>query len=73
MTTLMTPAEFAARIGMKEDWVRRHVSNIPHRRVGRFLRFTEADLEAYIASTAESSEFAIQRTERSATAVGRRR
>lgn len=67
----MTPAQFAARVGMKESWVRQHVKDIPHRRVGRFLRFSEADLEAFIEGTAESDS-TIQRTGRSAVAVGRR-
>jgi len=66
----MTPAEFAERIGMKEGWVRSHLDTIPHRRVGRFLRFTEDDLAAFVAKTAETHD--IERTSRSRTAVERR-
>ncbi|MFW7414716.1 helix-turn-helix domain-containing protein [Demequina sp. SO4-18] len=68
----MTPAEFAERIGMKESWVRLHIKEIPHRRMGRFLRFTDADVEKFLESTAESDSI-VQRTSRSTTAVGRRR
>lgn len=49
---LLTPAEAADRLGMKESRVRQlaQAGRLPHRRDGRFLRFTEHDLAVYVES-----------------------
>jgi excisionase family DNA binding protein len=52
---LMAVNEVAALLGLSEYQVRaEHRRGIlPARRAGRFLRFTEADLEAYLTRIAE--------------------
>jgi hypothetical protein len=47
---LMTPAEFGARILQTAEWVVRHQRDIPHRRVGRSIGFTEQDYTDYLES-----------------------
>ena len=47
---LMTPAEFGNRIDKSADWVLRNYKGIPHRRLGRSIRFTEQDLSDYLES-----------------------
>ncbi|MGV3564205.1 MAG: helix-turn-helix domain-containing protein [Nocardioides sp.] len=49
----LTAAEAAERLGTKEARIRALVKRglIAHRRDGRFLRFTEADLEEYVEAT----------------------
>ena len=39
---------FAEQIGKSADWVYRHLADIPHRRIGRSIRFTERDLNDYL-------------------------
>lgn len=41
-------AWFGKQIGKSADWVCRHLSEIPHSRIGRSPRFTERDLADYI-------------------------
>jgi len=43
---------FAEQIGKGPDWVRRHLADIPHRKIGQSVRFTDADLAAYLDQTA---------------------
>jgi excisionase family DNA binding protein len=47
------PPAAADRLGMKESRLRKlaQAGKIPHHRDGRFLRFTEDDLAAYVEST----------------------
>lgn len=51
MTDLMTPAEFGDRILKSADWVIRNYRAIPHRKIGRSIRFTEADYLAYLEAS----------------------
>lgn len=37
----------AERIGMKPGWIYEHLSEIPHHRFGRSIRFTEANVTEY--------------------------
>lgn len=54
MSVLMSPADAAAYLGVTESRLRRMAQRgeVSHRRDGRLLRFTVADLEDYVASTA---------------------
>lgn len=52
---LFDAAEFARRIGMSEDWVRRNAKSgmrLHHHRVGRLLRFSEDSVNDFKARTA---------------------
>lgn len=51
---LLTPAQVAARLGKGKRWVedQARAGKIPHRRIGRDIRFTEDDVAAFVASTA---------------------
>jgi excisionase family DNA binding protein len=44
----LTVAEAAARLGMTPSWIyeRTRRKAIPHRKLGKFVRFTEEDLQA---------------------------
>jgi excisionase family DNA binding protein len=46
VTELYTPAEAAERLKVTETWLKKRVAAraIPHTRVGRFIRFTDAHL-----------------------------
>lgn len=52
MTTLETSTfgaeEMGRRLGKSADWVYRHLDQLPHTRVGRSLRFTDADVDTFI-------------------------
>lgn len=41
-------AEAARRLGVKESWLRDHRNEVPFVRVGRFIRYTQACIDAYI-------------------------
>lgn len=48
---LMTTEEAAQRLGLTVQWLRKRTGPrskdpVPHRKIGAFVRFTEADLEA---------------------------
>lgn len=45
-------AWFAEQIGKTPDWVSRNRDVIPHKEIGRSIRFTEADLAEYLESVA---------------------
>lgn len=52
---LFPAAEFARRIGMSEDWVRRNAKSgmrLHHHRVGRLLRFSEDSVNDFKTRTA---------------------
>jgi excisionase family DNA binding protein len=53
-TALHDVAWMARRLGRSADWVRRAANrgDLPHHRDGRYLRFTEQDVEAYLTSIA---------------------
>lgn len=43
--------EFARRTGLSVDWVKRHVSSVPHRRPSPArVRFTQQDVDDYLES-----------------------
>jgi hypothetical protein len=44
-------AEAARRLGVRESWLRQHRDEVPFRRVGRFVRYTQADLDTYLERT----------------------
>lgn len=52
MSDVLTPAELATRLGKSADyWLREaRAKRIPHRRLGRHIRFTEADVTAILAA-----------------------
>lgn len=52
---LHTPAEAAERLRVRESWLRRAVAqrSVPHRKVGKHLRFSNEDLEAIAAASAQ--------------------
>lgn len=62
---LFTAAEFAKRIGMSEDWVRRNAKTLHHHRVGRLLRFSDESVEDFKMRTAVQVADPLRRTERS--------
>lgn len=45
-------AEAARRLGVKVTWLQAHIDEVPHRRLGRLVRFTQADLDTYLARQA---------------------
>ena len=47
MTRRLTYAEAAEELpdGVTETWLRRHIKQLPHSKVGRVVYFTDADLE----------------------------
>jgi excisionase family DNA binding protein len=49
---LRTILELAAILGCKPITVYRHVKSgkIPHRRVGKFIRFSDSDIQSYLES-----------------------
>jgi excisionase family DNA binding protein len=50
---LYTVEEAAERLGLKPSWLyeRTRRKAIPHRKLGKYVRFSEADLSAIIEST----------------------
>lgn len=65
---------FAEQIGKSPDWVVRNlvVAKIPHVRIGRSLRFTEADVLAFLEANRVNPN-ALERTPRSQAAKRSRR
>jgi excisionase family DNA binding protein len=47
---LLTAAEIAELLGVKESWVREATrqGELPHVKLGRYRRYVRADLEAFI-------------------------
>jgi hypothetical protein len=37
--------EAAVELGIDESWLRRHIKQLPHSKLGRVVYFTDADLE----------------------------
>lgn len=58
MTPLLTADQAALLLGVPESWVREHarLGDLPHRRIGKHLRFTEDDIAAYIAASAHGPQ-----------------
>lgn len=50
MDRLLTAEEVAERLGMRTDWVwaQARAGRIPHVRLGRYRRFRESALEAWV-------------------------
>ena len=57
MDRLLTAEEVAERLGMRTDWVwaQAPAGRIPHVRVGRYGRFRESALEAWISGLEAAS------------------
>ncbi|WP_326780396.1 helix-turn-helix domain-containing protein [Streptomyces longwoodensis] len=45
MSTRHSYAQAAALLGVEESWLRRHIKQLPHTKLGRVVYFTGADLE----------------------------
>jgi excisionase family DNA binding protein len=60
---LYTVQEAAARLNLSPSWLyaRTRTNAIPFRRFGKYIRFTDDDLEAIIASGATSKATVIER------------
>ncbi|MCX5201092.1 helix-turn-helix domain-containing protein [Streptomyces sp. NBC_00237] len=43
--TRHTYPEAAAILRIEESWLRRHIKQLPHTKLGRTVRFTDADLD----------------------------
>lgn len=58
MTPLLTADQAAVLLGVPESWVREHArtGDLPHRRIGKHLRFTEDDVAAYVAASAHGQK-----------------
>lgn len=41
---LLTPAETAALLRVELRWIRRHTATMPHRRIGKYVRFSEREV-----------------------------
>lgn len=53
MTATLTPADLASRLGKSPDyWLREaRAKRVPHRRIGRDIRFTEDDVDAILSAS----------------------
>lgn len=55
---LLTPKDVAQLLGVSEQWVRLHANGaapqLPHLRLGRFLRFRRVDIEAWVERMVET-------------------
>lgn len=45
MKRRLSYAEAASELGIEESWLRRHIRQLPHGKLGRVVYFTDADLE----------------------------
>ncbi|MFC5217271.1 helix-turn-helix domain-containing protein [Streptomyces coerulescens] len=45
MTRRLKYSKAAEELGIEESWLRRHIKQLPHSKVGRVVYFTDADLE----------------------------
>ncbi|MFF9269138.1 DNA-binding protein [Streptomyces sp. WAC04189] len=45
MTRRLQYPEAAELLGVTENWLRKHIKQLPHKKVGRVVYFTDADLE----------------------------
>ena len=57
MTRLLTADEVAERLGVTKDWVwgQARAGRIPHVRLGRYRRFREESIEAWLKQLEDSS------------------
>lgn len=57
MTRLLTVDEVAERLGVTKDWVwaQARAGRIPHVRLGRYRRFREESIDAWLKDLEESS------------------
>lgn len=51
MSATFDVAWFCEQVGKSRSWVLAHIDDIPHHRIGRSFRFTEADLAQYLDQT----------------------
>lgn len=72
-TDLFGVAEFARRIDMSKSWVHENAKTIPHHRVGRLLKFSEASVEAVKARTLVAPVVSDDPMQRSPRSRARRR
>ena len=57
MTRLLTVDEVAARLGVTKDWVwaQARAGRIPHVRLGRYRRFREESIDAWLRDLEQST------------------
>jgi excisionase family DNA binding protein len=58
---LLTAAEVAALLSVRESWVREATRDgrLPHLRLGRYRRYRQADIEHWLEAQAEPGRLAI--------------
>jgi excisionase family DNA binding protein len=47
---LMSPAELAAKLGVRVNWVYGRLGELPHVRLGKYVRFARRDIDRWLAS-----------------------
>jgi excisionase family DNA binding protein len=59
---LLTAAEVAALLSVRESWVREATRDgrLPHLRLGRYRRYRQADIERWLETQAEPGRLAIR-------------
>ncbi len=57
---LMDVVEAAAKLDVKVSWLQRAVTanKVPHRRLGRKVRFTQSDLDSIVEQSAQATTVA---------------
>ena len=73
MDRLLTAEEIAERLGVKTQWVwaQARAGRIPHVRLGRYCRFRESAIEAWVCGLEESSTSVIRPAARPISATRR--
>ena len=58
---LLTAAEVAALLSVRESWVREATRDgrLPHLRLGRYRRYRQSDIERWLEAQAEPGRLAI--------------
>ena len=71
---LLTAAEVGDLLGVPESWVRESARSgaIPHLRLGRYVRFDLADVEAWLESCKQPGRAVRLRTRDAVDAAGRK-
>jgi len=74
MDRLLTAEEIAERLGVKTQWVwaQARAGRIPHVRLGRYRRFRESAIEAWVCGLEVDSASPIASAQRQAVPLRRR-
>jgi excisionase family DNA binding protein len=72
---VLTAADVAAQLGVSPGWVTSRASRgeITHRRIGRFLRFTQEDVDELINKAKHAGHDPYARSARQLAAMNRRK